>query len=149
MNKEEIIEKATKEVLEAETNNYDLLNQIQTKRRVDWIRENKHLINSKVSDVRKAYEILLFSYMGIKPEEVPVVYEDEKKIIWRSYNWCPIMAVCKQLKLDTREVCKKGWEQSVQKMIEEINPKLRFGRNYPCLRPHGEYCEEFIELLDG
>ena len=106
------------------------------------------MLNQNVSDLRKAYEVLLITYMGIDPKEVPVVYENEKKIIWRSYNWCPIIGACQELGLDTREVCKKGWELSVQKMIEEINPKLRFGRNYPCLRPHGKYCEEYIELLD-
>ncbi|RLF97358.1 nucleoside deaminase, partial [Thermococci archaeon] len=47
-----------------------------------------------------------------------------------------------------RKVCKKGWEKSVQLLIEKINPKLRFTRNYNKIRPYTEYCEEIIELTE-
>ncbi len=100
----------------------------------------------KGTDVRKAYTLVMLKFMKINPEEVPVVYEDEKKIVWRSYNWCPILEACKRIGVDTRNVCELGEEASVQLMIEKINPKLRFTRNYEKIRPHTDYCEEIIYL---
>lgn len=98
------------------------------------------------SDVRKAYTLVILEFMELNPEEVPVVYEDDNKITWRSYNWCPVLEACKKVGFNTRKVCKRGWEKSVHLMIEKINPKLRFTWNYEKIRPYEEYCEEIIYL---
>ncbi len=58
------------------------------------------------------------------------------------------MEACKKGNFDTREVCKKGWEKSVQEFVEEINPKIKFSRNYEKIRPHAKYCEETFELVE-
>ncbi|MFX0125797.1 MAG: hypothetical protein ACFFAE_19400, partial [Candidatus Hodarchaeota archaeon] len=102
----------------------------------------------KGSEVKKAYTLLLIEYLKIEPNEVPIVYEDERKIVWRSYNWCPVLEACKQGRFETREVCRKGWERSVQVLVKNINNNLHFSRNYEKIRPHTEYCEESIELFD-
>ena len=82
----------------------------------------------------------------IESHEITITHEEDKRITWRSRSWCPTLEACKELGLDSREVCKKGWEYSVNKFVQRIHPKLRFSRNYEKLRPHGEYCEETIEL---
>jgi hypothetical protein len=51
------------------------------------------------------------------------------------------------LGLDTREVCKKVFEKPTEKLIQEINPRLKFTRNYKKIRPYADYCEEIIELI--
>ncbi len=130
-----------------ETGNWNRINSGVSEKRLVWYEENKNSPNLEGTDVRKAYTLLLLK-IGINPDEAPVVYEDEKKIIWRSFNWCPVLEVCKRYNFDTREVCKKGWEKPVQALIEKINPNLRFFRNYEKIRPHAEYCEETIELTD-
>ena len=127
--------------------NWNQINTELTEKRLDWYEKNKNNLNLQGTDVKKAYTLLLMK-IGISPEEAPVVYEDENKIVWRSYNWCPVLEACKIGGFDTREVCKKGWEQSVQALIKKINPKLRFFRTYETLRPHGGYCEEIIELFE-
>ncbi|MFX1512853.1 MAG: hypothetical protein ACFFCQ_09725 [Promethearchaeota archaeon] len=142
-----------KEILETirqaeKAGDYNLLNQRLLKKRLSWYKENKEQLILEGSDVKKAYTLLLFEYLKIHPEEVPIVYEDEKKIVWRSYNWCPVLEACKMGGFDTREICKKGWEQSVQELIKNINQNLRFTRNYKKIRPHAEYCEEIIKLVE-
>lgn len=88
--------------------------------------------------------------MGLDPREVPVVYEDERTIIWRSVNFCPTLAACCRLGLDTRSVCRAATEGSVQALIARLDPRLRFSRNYATgIRPYADYCEEKIELLLG
>jgi len=131
-----------------EEGKYEKVHQKLLKKRLEWYENNKENLNLSGTDVRKAYEMVLFRYMNITPEDVPTTYEDERKITWISFNPCPVLEACNRLDVDTRRACKEGWEKSVQAMIEKINPNLRFSRNYEILRPHGEYCEETIELIE-
>lgn len=147
--KEKEIQEMIKIISKAkETDDWSSINLESSKKRVRWYEENKDKFNLQGTDVRKAYTLLIELYLGLSPDEVPVVYEDDKRIVWKSYNWCSVLETCKRLGFDTREVCRKGWEQSVQALIEKINPKLRFSRNYENIRPHAEYCEESIELVE-
>lgn len=146
---ERIIQEIFERIKEAKkNNNWDYINTKLLEKRLDWYEENKIDMNLQGTDVRKAYTLLLIEYLKINPIEVPVVYEDERKIVWRSYNWCPVLESCKRGGFDTWEVCKKGWERSVQALIEKINPRLRFSRDYEKIRPYAEYCEEIIELIE-
>ncbi|MFH1508866.1 MAG: hypothetical protein ABIE68_01760 [bacterium] len=147
-NKKTEIKKQAERIKVAEKReSYEKINSEQIKKRTKWINENKHLLNEiEGSDLRKAYEVFLINYLGIDPKEVPIVFEDDKKIVWRSYNWCPVLDACKDLNCDTKEVCKKGWEESVDAFVKIINPKLKFIRNYNKIRPHADYCEEMFVL---
>ncbi len=96
---------------------------------------------------RQAYTMLLLIYMGLDPVDVPVVCEDERKITWRSFNFCPMLEACRRLGLDTRLVCRQGTEASVQNLVARLDPRLRFSRNYrDGMRPYAAYCEESIEI---
>jgi tRNA(adenine34) deaminase len=98
---------------------------------------------------RQAYTLVLLAYMGLDPCAVPVVYEDDRTIIWRSTNFCPTLEACRRLDLDTRIVCRRATEAPVQALIARLDPRLRFTRNYAAgLRPYADYCEEQITLLD-
>ena len=145
--KEQKIQKKIKEIRECK-GDYQKIHKRLKKKRLSWWKENKDGLNLKGFLPRQAYEILFFEYMKLNPKEVPVIYEDNKKIIWQSFNFCPVLEACKKLKLDTRIVCKEGFEESVQDFIFCINPKLKFFRNYRIIRPYEKYCEESIELID-
>ncbi|UCG04379.1 MAG: hypothetical protein JSW11_10400 [Candidatus Heimdallarchaeota archaeon] len=142
---QEILEKITNA---KEKNNWDEINSQLLKKRLQWLEENKKMLEPQGTDVRRAYTLFLIQYLDLDPAKVPIIFEDETKIIWRSFNWCPVLEACTKGGFDTREVCKKGWEQSVQAFMEKMNPKLRFIRNYDKIRPYTSYCEEMIELLE-
>lgn len=144
----EVQEKLERIIRAKESNNWSEINSRQIEKRLKWYEENKGKLKLEGSDVRKAYTLILLEYFKLKEEEVPIIYEDERKIVWRSYNWCPVLEACKIGGFDTREICKKGWERSVQALIEKINPNLKFSRNYEKIRPYYEYCEEIIELIE-
>jgi hypothetical protein len=121
------------------------------KKRLDWWESNKEIFKKlNLLDFlpRLAFTIILFEYMRINPIDIQVIYEDEKRIIWRSFNFCPILEACKRLGIDTRIFCKAVNDESVQDFLSCINPKLKFFRNYEKIRPHAEYCEETFELVD-
>lgn len=37
-------------------------------------------------------------------------------------------------------------ERPTTELLQQIDPRLRFSRNYDTLRPHGQYCEETISI---
>ena len=78
-----------------------------------------------------------------------VEYEDERRIVWRSTNFCPTLEACWRLGLDTRVVCRTATERSVEALIRRLDDRLRFSRNYETgMRPYAEYCEEEIWLAE-
>ncbi len=66
----------------------------------------------------------------------------------RWWNACPTLDICQKLGLDAREICRKACHQPVQVFLSQLDPRLRFERNYEALRPHAAYCEDIITLVD-
>lgn len=133
--------------LRASNGDYSQIHAEQAAKRLAWWDTNKDRLSLSGTLPRQAYTLFLLCYLGLDPGEVPVVYEDERKITWRSYNFCSLLEACVRLGLDTREVCRQGAEASVQELIAQLDPRLRFSRNYvDGIRPYAEYCEEMIEL---
>ncbi len=98
---------------------------------------------------RRAYTLVFLVYMGLDLSEVPVVYEDERRIVWQSVNFCPTLEACRRLGLDTRAVCRAATERSVEALIRRLDERLRFGRNYETgIRPYARFCEEEIWLAE-
>lgn len=126
---------------------WELLENSVMQRRIKW---PGLLTHPEVggSDVEKAYTLFLLKYLQIPPDQIPIVEKTEKKIVYKSYNFCPVLEACKILGLDTREVCKLIYERPTQAFFSEINQKLRFTRNYERIRPYTEFCEETITLND-
>ncbi|AOT73246.1 tRNA-specific adenosine deaminase [Geosporobacter ferrireducens] len=129
--------------------NDQILNELNTdsiNRRVKWFYENRErfeFINDNILD--SGYKLLLNRF-NITEDEAPIVEKSERKIVFHSKNFCPTLEACKILGLDTRVICKKLNENSTDTLIRQINPQLRFSRNYEKLRPYTEYCEEIISM---
>ena len=140
---------ATVEALTACDGDYGQLHAEQAKRRAAWWKTRQGAPEIVGALPRRAYTLFLLEYLGIDPEEVPVVYEDDRRIVWRSYNFCSLLEACRRLGVDTRDVC-PGSEQSVGDFIAHVDPRLRFSRDYAHgIRPHAPYCEERIELQES
>ena len=150
MNREEQRIARQVEQLRACAGDYTRLHEELLRKRLAWWEANGQDLALGGPLPRQAYTLLLLIYMGLDPREVPVVYEDERTIIWRSTNFCPTLEACRRLGLDTRIVCRAATEGSVQALIARLDPRLRFSRNYATgIRPYADYCEEKIELLLG
>ncbi len=123
------------------------LEQCVIEKRLAWL--NKNLANLAKTDdpVFDGYRLFYEVYLGVStPAEGEIVEKSESKMVTRWWNHCPTLEVCTKLGLDTREICKKVYHKPVQEFLAQINPKLRFQRNYECLRPQTAYCEEIILL---
>ncbi len=121
---------------------------VANKRR-GWVVRNlvKSNFPSKVLP-RKAFECLFFDYMGLKPADLPVISEDDEHITWQSANPCPTLDACIALNIDTRKVCREVYEKSTQAFLSQIDPQLRFIRDYQMIRPYADFCLESIIKID-
>jgi len=127
----------------------DILEQLNTEKKFDWIEKNKDKLNLKGStDVERAYDLIYNVYLQINSNDVEIVEKTNTKLVMRWKNFCPLLEACKILRLDTRIICKRTQEKPWQPILSIINPKLRLKRNYEKIRPHCDYCEETIELVD-
>ncbi len=124
------------------------LNEDSIRRRTAWFEQNRDRFARLPDDpVRAAYALLLARF-GITSDEAPIVFGDGTKIVFHSQNFCPTLEACNRLGLDTRYVCKHLNEDATNRLIQLIDPRLRFSRNYEHLRPYSPFCEEMICLAD-
>ncbi|MFQ5867568.1 MAG: hypothetical protein ACE5IT_06195 [bacterium] len=116
-------------------------------KRLAWLHDSLDKIKRTGDAVEDGYRIFYEKYLGISvPKDGEIVEKTDKKFVMRWWNHCPILEVCRKLGLDTRIVCKKSYHRPVQIFLSRINPKLKFDRNYDCIRPYSPYCEETITL---
>ena len=116
-------------------------------KRLTWLDSSLDKMERTGNPVEDGYRIFYEKYLGISaPEDGEVVEKTDRKLVMRWWNYCPVLEVRKKLGLDTRIVCKKSYHKPVQIFLSRINPKLKFDRNYDCIRPYTPYCEEIITL---
>jgi tRNA(adenine34) deaminase len=115
----------------------------RAKRRVDWFQTQE--IKRSGDPLATAYWVLLRK-LGASPEAVPVIRRESDSLTFHSKNFCPTLAACEILGLDTRDVCRLYNSKSPDALVKEVDPRLSFSRNYKKIRPHSEYCEETIKL---
>ncbi len=113
-------------------------------KRLDWYANLAPSKNTTHDPLERAYELLL-NKLEIAAVEAPIIHRDKNRLMFHSKNFCPTLEACKVLRLDTRKVCKLYNEGATQELLQQIDVRLTFTRNYEKLRPYSEYCEELIE----
>ena len=113
-------------------------------KRLKWF-ETQQIQNDTKNPLESAYNLLLLK-LGISSTEAPIVVREERKLVFHSKNFCPTLEACKILDIDTRVVCKALNEEPTQALLQQLDPRIEFTRNYDALRPKKDYCEEMIIL---
>lgn len=117
-------------------------------KRLQWCRDNLEPLDGTSPTPRLGYETLLLRYLGLSPDDVPVVYESDTKITWLSRNPCATLDACVRLNLATPAVCRAVYERPTQALLSCLDPELRFVRDYSEMRPVHPHCKETILRLD-
>ena len=116
-------------------------------KRSSWLGENLETLEKTGNPLADAYRYFYETYLGIStPRDGEIVERSDTRIVTRWWNHCPVLEACEKSGLDTREICSKAYHRPVQVFLLQIDPKLRFDRNYDRLRPYTPYCEEIITL---
>ena len=143
-----------RETADLRTGDYGNVERRRSDRRLAWLTANGYLprkgdqLPATPVSPRQAFELFFFAYMGRTPDQLPVLEESPDRIVWLSDNPCPTLNACRTLGLDTREVCRAVSERPVQAFLSRLDPRLRFVRDYPTLRPHAAHCREQIVRVD-
>lgn len=104
-------------------------------------------VPSMQNAVRVGFDWFYHEYLHAHlPEEGEIVYAGPERIVARWWNRCPTLDACVKLGLDTRQVCRLAYHRPVDAFLKAIHPRLKFDRNYECIRPYCGYCEETILL---
>ena len=140
------VRKSIKQLRKADSAKLKQLAEDLTKKRLDWLSTQKiNQVSDNCLDI--AYRLFL-EKLSITAEEAPIVERQKDRLVIHSKNFCPTLEACKILDLDTRVICKKLNEGPTQTLLGQLNPKLRFKRNYNSIRPFTPYCEEMIIVDD-
>ena len=119
------------------------------RKRIHWFKENcKYSELPDLPTPRTAFDLLFLEYMGLAQDDLAIISESEREIVWLSRNNCETLEACKALGLDTRTVCRAVYEKSTQAFISRVDPQLRFHRRYEEIRPHSSHCKESIIRID-
>lgn len=123
-------------------------NRASAKKRVEWFKAKTPSSAVGAHDKLEAAYHLLLARFKTTPSHVPVVKKTAREIVFHSMNFCPTLEACIILGLDTRKICKPYNEQSTDSLIKQIDPCLKFKRNYKKLRPYSQYCQESISIIE-
>jgi tRNA(Arg) A34 adenosine deaminase TadA len=142
--------KVNQQIERLKDGSYQTIESEVAKKRVSWFKQYYKDGRSKtrLPSPRAAYELLFFEYMGISEEEVPVLSETETEIVWSSINRCSTLEACNKVGFNTRKVCRAIYEKSTQALVSQLDPQLRFHRDYQEIRPYSNYCKEMILRID-
>lgn len=114
-------------------------------KRRGWLNSNLQNLALDGPPPRKAYRLFFEFYLKTDLAEVPIIFEDDKRIVWKSYNFCPTLEACRELGISTRKVCRYN-EESLHLFGRAFHPHLRFARNYDYIRPYQDSCMESFYL---
>jgi len=142
-------EKVDRKIERLRRNEFPVFESEVADKRIAWFKQKfRRKKNYGPPSPLMAYELLLFEYMGLSEKEVPVLSETGNKIVWSSINKCSTLEACIRLGLDTRTVCRSVYEKPTQAFISQLDPQLRFLRDYQEIRPHFHHCKEMIVRID-
>jgi hypothetical protein len=124
-----------------------LLERCVTEKRLSWAEHNLEDFKRTDDPVFDGYRLFYETYWKVSvPEDGEIVARTAYKLVIRWWNPCPTLDACQRRGLNTREICHKVYCRPVQELIQKLDPRLKFTRNYAAIRPYAPYCEEIIYL---
>ena len=125
------------------------LEQCVIDKRLAWLEKNLATFERTGEPVMDGYRLFYESYLGISaPVDGQIVVRTDRRLVSRWWNPCPTLDACRKLGLDTRQICRKVYHRPVQLFLSQLDPRLKFERNYQAVRPYATYCEEIITLAE-
>ncbi len=103
----------------------------------------------RVENMEDVLEQFYYGFLKLRREDVEVVRLSEDELVTVSRNPCPILRLSLRLGLDTRYTCRVVSETVCRYVLERMDPRLRFERDYERIRPHSDGCLERVYVARG
>lgn len=114
-----------------------------------WLEQALPRFTRTANPLEDAFRLLYVEYLRLSiPDDGEIVESSPTRLVSRWWNPCSTLEACRAFDLDTRTVCRLAYHAPVQVLLDAIDPRLSFDRNYACLRPFTPYCEEIITLRE-
>ncbi|MFA6378418.1 MAG: FkbM family methyltransferase, partial [Candidatus Omnitrophota bacterium] len=124
-------------------------------RKVAWVKNNPDIVKRKSSESLKDWMMRVYveENLGIDSKQIRVSEATETKVVFDYFNRCLTLEACQMLGLDTRKVCRCGFDKCYDVLFKAIDPRLSFKRVYVYddegnitggVRPYAEFCREII-----
>lgn len=139
------VRQSVKQLRNADPGTLSRLSESLRDKRIEWFKRQKIHRGSESDLLGDAYRLFLLK-LGIDAADAPIAERSAHRLVIHSKNFCPTLEACTILDLDTRVVCRQLSETPTQALLQQLDPSLRFTRNYRCIRPYGPYCEEMISI---
>ena len=110
-----------------------------------WLEDNASKLDLSGPPLLAAYRMVFGDMMGLDLSKIDIVAQTEDRIVHNYAFPCSILDACVKLGLDTRKIC-KALEKPANTLMQFVDPKLRFGRDYEKIRPYADYCVEICWL---
>lgn len=126
-----------------------LLERCVIEKRRAWLEQALPRFTRTANPLDDAFRLFYGEYLRLSiPEDGEIVESTPSRLVTRWWNRCPTLEACRAFDLDTTTVCRLAYHAPVQVFLDAIDSRLRFDRNYACLRPHASACEEIITLQE-
>ena len=122
----------------------EILSDVQTQMEKGWFEENASKLDLSGPPLLAAYRLIFEDKLGRSHSEIKIMEESEKRIVHHYDLPCSILDACLKLGLDTKKICKALHQKSVNTLMQLVDPRLRFDRDYEKIRPYVDYCVEIF-----
>ncbi|MFQ6126390.1 MAG: hypothetical protein ACE5R6_17530 [Candidatus Heimdallarchaeota archaeon] len=112
----------------------EILSDIQTQWVQKWFEKNASKLDLSSPPLLAAYRLMMEDMIGDRLSEINIVEQSEDRIVHHYDLPCSILDACLQLGLDTRKICKALHQESANTLLQLVDPRLRFNRDYEKIR---------------
>lgn len=123
-----------------------ILSDIQTQEEKRWFSENASKLNLNEPPLLAAYRMMFEDLLGRNLSEIDIVEQSEERIVHHYTLPCSMLDACLKLGLDTRKICKALHSEAANTLMQLVDPRLRFNRDYKKIRPYTDSCVEIFWL---
>jgi hypothetical protein len=112
-------------------------------KRLAWFRQHEQITTHYDHPTpRQDFDRLFFDYLGLSPDELPIVSETETEIVWQSANPCPTLEA-EGAGPDTRTVAPRPMRNQPGVCVA-TRSTVEVSAHYEEIRPYASYCREMI-----
>jgi len=127
-----------------------------TEKRTAWYEAHKHQLpyaaDPSLDKLAEALHLLFVEYMRADKVSYSQVCDDTEAIFQiriESRGFCPYLEAFKRLGINARDsawLCQNVLERPCQSLVERLDPRIRFSRDYRHIRPLADSCSETLTM---
>ena len=126
------VQEVSKEIGEEKA--LDILSEVQTQVDKKWFDDNATNYDLSGPPLPATYNMIFTGISGRKLTDIKITEQTNNRIVHQFDLPCSILDACIELGLDTKIICKALHQKSANVLMQLVDPRLRFDRDYEIIR---------------